>query len=128
MRPKVVLQKDQLEFILESARRLYPKETILLLRGKAKKDTIAVSEVLVPPLAVHGRGFSGFPTHMLPMDLSIVGTVHSHPSGSLGLSVEDLNHAMGRIILITGFPYRDQQNTAAYNRDGETLELEVVQA
>ncbi len=128
MKPRVMLQKDQLEFILESARRLYPKETILLLRGKAKKDIIAVSEVLVPPLAVHGRRFSGFPTYMLPMDMSIVGTVHSHPSGSLGLSVEDLNHAMGRIILITGFPYQDQQNTAAYNRNGERLELEVAQA
>jgi len=123
---KVAMKREQLGFILESARRLHPKETILLLRGKANKAMITVSEVLVPPLAVHGKGFSGFPTHMLPMDFSIVGTVHSHPSGNLSLSVEDLNHAMGRIVLIVAFPYQDQENVSAYNRKGERLELEVI--
>jgi len=123
---KVAITREQLEFVLESARRLHPKETILLLRGRANKAMITVSEVLVPPLAVHGKGFSGFPMHMLPMDFSMVGTVHSHPSGNLSLSVEDLNHAMGRIVLIAAFPYQDQENVSAYNRKGERLELDVI--
>lgn len=127
MNPKVVIRKEQLEFIFESARRLHPRETILLLRGKSNKEAINISEVLVPPLAVHGRGFSGFPSHMLPMDFSIVGTAHSHPSGNLKLSVGDLNFAMGRVILIVAFPYHDLDNAATYGRDGEKLELEIMQ-
>lgn len=126
MKLKVAIRREQLEFILESAKRLHPRETILLLRGKISKAAVTISDVLVPPLAVHGKGFSAFPTYMLPMDFSIVGTVHSHPSGNLRLSIEDSNHVMGRIILIAAFPYHDQWNMAVYNRDGEKLELEVM--
>jgi proteasome lid subunit RPN8/RPN11 len=68
--------------IFEGARRLYPKEVILLLRGKKSKNEIRILKLVVPPLAVHGHGFANIPLHMLPMDFSIVGTVHSHPSGN----------------------------------------------
>ena len=55
--------------ILSAAMDAYPNEAILLLRGKAGKDEILISDVLIPPLATHGRGFSFFPGFMLPMDL-----------------------------------------------------------
>jgi len=126
MSAKVTLQKEILELILESARRLHPRETILLLRGKARKNEISVSEVLIPPLAAYGKGFSAFPAHMLPMDFSIIGTAHSHPSGNLMPSVEDLNHSMGKIILIVAYPYLRKEDTATYNRDGQKLTLEVA--
>ena len=125
MSTKVVVPREILEMILESARHLHPRETILLLRGKASKDVINVSDVLVPPLATYGRSFSAFPAHMLPIDFSIVGAAHSHPSGNLKPSVEDQNHSIGRIMLIVGFPYQGMENVAAYNRSGEGLALEV---
>ncbi len=125
MNTKVTMPRELLEMILESARHLHPRETILLLRGKASKNVINVSDVLIPPLATYGRSFSAFPAHMLPIDFSIVGAAHSHPSGNLKPSVEDQNHSIGRIMLIVGFPYQGKESVAAYNRSGERLALEV---
>ena len=123
---EVTMPREILEMILESARKLHPKETILLLRGKAKKNVISISELLIPPLATYGRGFSAFPAYMLPMDFSIIGTAHSHPSGSLKPSVEDQNHSMGKIIVIVAFPYQGKESVAVYNREGEKISLEVT--
>jgi proteasome lid subunit RPN8/RPN11 len=126
MNTKVVIEKELLDTIMEGARRLHPRESIVLLRGKMNREAVTVSDVLIPPLATYGRGFSGFPTHMLPMDFSIVGVAHSHPSGSLEPSVEDQNLSMGRIMLIVGFPYRGKENIAVYSRKEGRLPLEVT--
>jgi len=123
---KISITEELLDAILEGARRLYPKEAILLLRGKKQKNSIEISDLLVPPLANYGRGFSILPLYMLPMDFSIVGTAHSHPSGSLMPSHADLNHSFGLIIMITGSPFRNEQNVAVYNRSGEKLTLQVA--
>jgi len=122
----VSLSAELLDAIFEGARRLYPKETILLLRGKKTKDTIRVEELVVPPLATYGHGFANIPLHMLPMDFSIVGTVHSHPSGSLTPSDVDFNHFFGRILMIVGVPFADERNVAVYNSHGEKLSLQIT--
>ena len=113
--------------IFEGAKRLYPKETFLLLRGKKSKDTIRVSDLVVPPLAVYGYGFANLPFHMLPMDFSMVGTVHSHPSGNINPSSVDLNHFFGRVLMIVGFPFVSAQNVAVYDSKGERLQLQVTE-
>jgi proteasome lid subunit RPN8/RPN11 len=123
---EVAIPREILEIVLESARALHPKETIFLLRGKKTGNSLSVTELLVPPTATYGNGFSGFPMHMMPIDFSIVGTVHSHPSGNLAPSSGDLNHSMGRVIIILAFPYQTSENVAAYNRDGKKLNLQVI--
>ena len=115
-----------LDTILAGAKQLYPRESFLLLRGKKHKDVITISDLVVAPFAVHGRGFASYPTHMLPMDFSIVGTVHSHPSGNTQASSVDLNHAFGRILMIVGFPFDDQKCVAVYDSNGEKLVLNAV--
>ena len=122
----VTINFDLLDSIFEGARRLYPKETFLLLRGRKRKEEIRVTDLVVPPLAVYGYGFANLPFHMLPMDFSIVGTIHSHPSGSLVPSVGDLNHSIGKVIVIVAFPYQISENVTAYNRDGKRLSLQVI--
>jgi proteasome lid subunit RPN8/RPN11 len=122
----VSLDAELLDTIFEGARRLYPKETILLLRGKKSRDEIHIDELVVPPLATYGHGFANMPLHMLPMDFSIVGTVHSHPSGSLMASDVDFNHFFGRVLMIVGFPFADERNVVVYNSKGEKLPLQVV--
>ncbi len=112
--------------ILECARSLYPKETMMLLRGKKKNKIITVSELIIPPLATYGHGFSSMPLHMLPIDFSIMGTIHSHPSGNLTPSSTDLNHFFGSVLMIAGYPYVDVDNVAVYNRNGERLALEIT--
>jgi proteasome lid subunit RPN8/RPN11 len=119
----VQIDEDLLQAIFEGAKRLYPRETILLLRGKRKKASITISELIVPPLANYGHGFANISLHMLPMDFSIVGTVHSHPSGNLNPSPTDLNHFIGTILMIAGSPFADLRHVAVYNRNGEKLKL-----
>jgi proteasome lid subunit RPN8/RPN11 len=122
----VSIPSELLETILEGARQLYPRESFLLLRGKKSKNVIRVSDLVVAPFAVHGRGFASYSAHMLPMDFSVVGTVHSHPSGNIRPSYVDLNHMMGRILMIVGYPFMDERNVAVYGSDGETLALNVI--
>jgi proteasome lid subunit RPN8/RPN11 len=124
----VSISEDLLQAILEGARRLHPKEIILLLRGKKTKDTFIVSDLLVPPLATYGHGFASIRIHMLPIDFSIIGTLHSHPSGNTTPSPADLNHSFGRILLITGYPYDGENNVAAYNHAGERLILKITKS
>jgi proteasome lid subunit RPN8/RPN11 len=123
----VSMSAELLESIFEGAKRLYPKETFLLLRGKKSKGTIRVSDLVVPPLAVYGYGFANLPFHMLPMDFSVVGTVHSHPSGNINPSSVDLNHFFGRILMIVGFPFTSAQNVAVYDSKGERVTFQITE-
>jgi proteasome lid subunit RPN8/RPN11 len=121
----VTIDDDLMAAILEGAKRLYPKETIMLLRGKRSRELVTISDLVVPPLANYGRGYATVPLHMLPMDFSIIGTVHSHPSGNPNPSHADLNHSIGVILMIVAFPFMSQENVAVYDRSGNRLILEV---
>ena len=123
---EVMITKEIIAMVLESARALHPRETIFLLRGKTNKNVLNIIELIIPPAATYGRGFSGFPMHMLPIDFSLIGTVHSHPSGNLAPSPEDLNRSFGKVIVIVTFPYQSTESVAAYNRDGKRLNLQVT--
>jgi proteasome lid subunit RPN8/RPN11 len=122
----VLIYGSVIDSILTYAKIQYPREGILLLRGKVDKSEILVNEVVIPPLAVHGHGYSQFPLYMLPMDLSLMGTAHSHPSGVLRPSLGDLNHFYGRLLVITAYPYDSEQQIAVYDREGNTVKYEIV--
>jgi len=122
----VTIPRELLETILEGAKQLYPRESFLLLRGKKSKGVISVSDLVIAPFAVHGNGFASYSPHMLPMDFSVVGTVHSHPSGNIQPSNVDLNHMMGRILMIVGCPFADERCVAVYDSNGEKLTLQVT--
>jgi proteasome lid subunit RPN8/RPN11 len=126
MQGPVRFQRTAADSILSYAMGAYPKEGILLLRGKAKKDGLLVTEVVIPPLATHGRGFSGFSNIMLPMDLTVIGVAHSHPSGVLKPSITDLNHFYGRIMVIAAYPFQSYGDMGVFNGDGDVLPFEVV--
>ena len=121
------IKKELLNQILQNAESMHPREMLLLLRGKRSKDQITITDVLIPPLAVHGRGFTGFQSHMLPMDFSLVGTVHSHPSGVLQPSLPDLHYSFGRVIMIVGFPYLDESHVAVFSHSKERLTLKITE-
>ncbi|HDJ04476.1 MAG TPA: peptidase [Candidatus Bathyarchaeota archaeon] len=125
-RREVVVNRSVIRSILDYAKACHPKEGILLLKGSLSKNRITVDEVEIPPLAVHGFGFSNFPLHMLPLDFSVVGTAHSHPSGVLRPSITDLNKFYGRIMIIAAYPYRSEENVAVFDREGRSIEYEIV--
>ena len=122
----VLIERPVIDSILSYARMLHPREAILLLKGKVDKHRIVVNDTQIPPLATHGNTFSTFPLHMLPIDFSIVGVAHSHPSGALRPSVTDLNKVYGRIMVITAYPYRSEKNLAIFDREGKPLKFEVI--
>jgi proteasome lid subunit RPN8/RPN11 len=117
----VKFEKSVVDSILSHALDMYPREAILLLRGKKKRDEILIDEIVVPPLATHGVRFSAFPSNMLPMDLRIVGVSHSHPSGNPQPSVQDLNHIYGRIMVIAAYPFQSYSDIAVFDKDGNRL-------
>jgi proteasome lid subunit RPN8/RPN11 len=122
----VSISNEILDAIFEGARQLYPKETILMLRGKKNKDNIKITDLIIPPLASYGHGFASYPFHLLPMDLTLVGTVHSHPSGNKTFSDVDINNFFGRIMMIVGYPYQTERDVVVYNCEGEKLQVQVT--
>lgn len=123
----VIFRREVIDSILTYSRAAYPKEGILVLRGSTRKGVVSVESVVIPPLATHGEGFSSFNWNMLPIDLSFLGVAHSHPSGYAVPSHQDLLHVMGRIMVISGHPFTDQNHVKVYNARGEPLPFQVVE-
>jgi proteasome lid subunit RPN8/RPN11 len=121
---KVHIDRLALDAMLHLSRVQHPHEVVLLLRGEISNDEVHISEFLFPPFATAGRSFAEFPLHMLPIDFTVVGTAHSHPSGSLRPSTRDLNNFYSRVMVILAFPYREG-DAAAYNSKGELIPLGV---
>ncbi len=122
----IIIERSVIDGILSYARMLHPRESILLLRGKAEKQKIIVNDTQIPPLATHGNTFSTFPLHMLPIDFSIMGIAHSHPSGALRPSVTDLNKFYGRIMLITAYPFQSEKDIAIFDREGNKIKFKIL--
>jgi proteasome lid subunit RPN8/RPN11 len=121
---KLKVKNELIEGLLAYSRDMHPKEMILLLRGKVGED-VEVEEVIIPPSAVHGQCFSSFQPYMIPFDLSILGIVHSHPSGMLEPSAYDLNHFYGRIMMIVAYPYQSVEDVAIFDRKGQEVSFIV---
>ena len=117
------IEKDCLEMILESSRSIHPKEFAGFLR--AEEDTIV--EVILIPGMIHGDKHAIFNLAMLPIDYSIVGTVHSHPSFSNRPSQEDLHmfFKYGKVHIIVAMPYTED-SWKAYDWNGNEINVEVV--
>jgi len=122
----VVFKRDLIEGLLEYASESHPDEIIVLLRGEKKKDHIYIHTVIIPPFSVGGAGFASFNPYLLPADMSIVGSAHSHPSGIKRPSVQDLLHMYGYILVIIGYPYRDpKMDVAVFDKEGRPVEFEM---
>lgn len=119
------ITKKCLELILECSKSNYPNEFGGLLRiDLQKKDTII--EVVILPGTVSGNSHAIFRMHMLPIDFSIVGTVHSHPSPSASPSDADLHlfSKHGKVHIIVAHPFNDT-SWKAYDLNGNEVELIV---
>ena len=121
---KMYIKKDTLDFILGVSGEVYPNEFGGMLRGE--KDTI--TEVLIIPGTTFGNSFTSTPLYMIPIDRSIIGSVHSHPSSSFNPSREDINFfgKTGKVHLIARYPYRSINDVAAYDKNGERISLEII--
>lgn len=120
MNTLILIDPTVFEAMQEFAKSNHPKEIIVLLRGKREKENIIITDFLLPPFGSGGNGFASFPVHMLPIDFTIMGTAHSHPTGNLRPSTTDLHNFYGRVMMIIGPPYHESR-AAAYKKSGEQI-------
>ena len=121
----VSLTKDARDGILSYCKMNHPNEAILILRGKSKKGNIVIDGLVIPPFSETGPTFAGFPHNFLPLDMSYVGIVHSHPTGSAEPSVTDLHNFFGLISLIVKSPYEDD-DIFAWDSKGESVKITII--
>jgi proteasome lid subunit RPN8/RPN11 len=120
------ITKECLELILEGAKSIYPKEFGGLLRvDTTNKHTI--TEVILLPGTVSGGSQALFKLYMLPIDLSIIGTVHSHPSGIPLPSRADLElfDKYGKVHIIVATPF-NQLSWRAYSYAGDAIHITII--
>ena len=120
------IAKDCLSFILESAKSVYPREFAGLLRvDDLRKDTIV--ELVLLPGTISGDHHAIFRLHMRPFDLSLVGTVHSHPSPFSQASNADLSlfSKYGKVHIIVASPFTFD-SWQGYDAQGNKIIIEVL--
>jgi len=122
---KVLLQKDVLDSILSYCQMKHPNEGILILKGKSKDGEIKIDGLVIPPFSETGPTFAGFPHSFLPFDMSYLGIVHSHPSGSAEPSVTDLHNFFGLVSIIVKYPYNDD-SIFAWDSAGNSIPLSII--
>ena len=122
---RIEIDLELLEEMLRFAKERHPNEAILILRGKTGKEKIEINDYFFPPFASTDRSSAQFPIHMLPIDFTMIGTMHSHPSGGLSLSIVDLHNVYGRFMLLVAYPYR-VNDVIAFNKKGEEIPLEIL--
>jgi proteasome lid subunit RPN8/RPN11 len=122
---QVSLKKDVLDGILSFCKMNHPNEGILILRGKSKSGNIIIDSLVIPPFSHSGPTFAGFPHSFLPFDLSYVGVVHSHPTGSARPSVTDMHNFFGLVSLIVKSPYEDE-DVFAWDSNGNSIKLTII--
>ena len=122
-KPVRAIRRKELRMILEASKDMYPKEFGAILRAEEG----VITEILLVPGTVSGNRHAIFQLHMLPADFTVVGTVHSHPSGNFHPSDEDLAlfRKFGGLHMIVGYPY-DEVTWAAWKHSGERLDLEIL--
>lgn len=122
---QVSLEKKVLDSILSYCQMKHPNEGILILKGKSKQGLILIDGLVIPPFNYSGPTFAGFPHSFLPFDMSYVGIVHSHPSGSAEPSVTDLHNFFGLVSIIVKSPYGDN-DIFAWDSNGNPINMSIV--
>ena len=120
---EVYVLNDVVNGILTYSKDTHPREAVLLLKGKMDvgKRMLVVSQLIIPPQVTHGIGFSSFPLSPLPLDMNILGTMHSHPSGALKPSVTDFNVFYGGLMIICSYPYSGVDCMRVYDAKGREM-------
>ena len=123
--PPRAITRSVLDSALACGASAFPNEFGGVLRSD---EPGVITDLLLIPGTTSGKRRANFQLYMLPVDLGVVGTVHSHPSGALHPSQADVTlfRHWGQRHLILGRPFT-AHSWRAYDSLGRPISLEVVE-
>ena len=92
-----------------------------------RADDGVITEVILVPGTISSERYAILKRHNLPVDFSVVGSAHSHPTPNATPSDADLNlfQNTGSVHIIVGYPY-DMNSWRAFSREGKEIQLQVL--
>jgi proteasome lid subunit RPN8/RPN11 len=123
---RVQLTKTLAESLLAFSKDQYPNEMIVLLRARKGKEVMLIHQVVFAPFMSGAHSMSTFNRYQVPIDATIVGTAHSHPSGSKRPSLQDLLHVYGSVMMIVAYPFVGPECIAVYDSKGSLVDWDLV--
>lgn len=117
------IKKDTLKMALEVAKDNHPKEFAAMMRAV---DGVIIELIFLPGTIGSDRS-TLIPMFMKPVDFSIVGSIHSHPSPTLIPSHTDLAlfSRTGDVHIIVAYPYT-MNDWKAFDRMGNPVNLQLI--
>jgi len=118
-----LIKRNTLQMIMEASKDSYPREFGALLRAEGN----IIYEIALVPGTIQSERYTLFYMYNKPIDFSIVGSVHSHPSGVTLPSDEDLHmfSMTGSVHIIVGYPF-NLENYSAYDRSGNRIQVDIL--
>jgi len=119
----VKIKRELLIGFLALCQAHHPKEFL----GILKRDKNVFTEFILPPGAITSKHSGVFFPSRLPISRYYQGTIHSHPSGNLYPSLQDLNSVFkgNRFHFIVGFPY-SLNHIKCFDKNGTELHFKVI--
>ena len=115
------LKKTLLEDLLEASKKYYPDEFMCFLAGDKENKTI-LEIVLLPNKS--GRTFASIQESVIPIDDTIIGSVHSHPRGQARPSSADKKF-FGRYELNLIISTTNEQ-IAFFDSKSEEIRVDII--
>lgn len=117
------IEKEVIDLIIESAKVAHPNE----FAGALRAEDGVITTVLLVPGTVQGSRHAILRMNELPIDRSVIGVVHSHPSNSARPSRADLNlfSKYGHTHIIIHQPYTEE-TWRAWDHRGDPIRLRVI--
>lgn len=125
---EITIAHSALDDLCEMARSAHPKEMLAFFASSKgnRKGHLHIDEIQLQAYAASNDSAHVFLSN-LPMTTSIIGSVHSHPGGSMRPSEADLHlfTKLGMVHAIIGEPYR-LGNIQFYDRNGEKINIRAI--
>ena len=120
---EIIIRKELLDGIFGLCREHHPREILGLLRVEGN----IVMEFILPPGALTSTSSGVFFPSRIPFDLTLKGTVHSHPSGNPYPSSKDLESIFKKMQFhfIIGYPY-NLNSTKCFDRNGHEIIFKII--
>ncbi len=120
---EIKIKKELLNGLLTLCKKQHPREILGFLRAS---NGVAI-EYILPPGAITSNTSGLFFPNRLGFDLTLKGSVHSHPSGNPNPSLVDINNVFKKkeFNFIIGYPYNLSRIKCFDNR-GREIEFKII--